>query len=68
MKYPLFKKRAFDEFPIVSEAVSSPKREDAFLRLGKQVRGIISLISMALQFAETQKCVSTTFRRTLGTI
>lgn len=64
MKYPLFKKRAFDEFPVVSEAFSSPKREDAFLRLGDQVCGIISLISKALQFAETQKCVSTIFPRT----
>lgn len=64
MKYPLFKKRAFDEFPVVSEAFSSPKREDAFLRLGKQVRGIISLISKACQLAETQKCVSTIFPRT----
>lgn len=64
MKYPLFKKRAFDEFPVVSEAFSSPKREDAFLRLGDQVCGIISLISKAHQFAETQKCVSTIFPRT----
>lgn len=64
MKYPLFKKRAFDEFPVVSEAFSSPKREDAFSRLGDQVRGIISLISKAHQFAETQKCVSTIFPRT----
>ena len=64
MKYPLFKKRAFDEFPVVSEAFSSPKREDAFSRLGDQVCGIISLISKALQFAETQKCVSTIFPRT----
>ena len=64
MKYPLFKKRAFDEFPVVSETLSLPKREDAFLRLGKQVRGIISLIAKALQFAETQKCVSTIFPRT----
>lgn len=64
MKYPLFKKRTFDEFPVVSEAFSSPKRRDAFSRLGKQARGIISLISKALLFAETQKCVSTIFPRT----
>lgn len=64
MKYPLFKKRAFDEFPVVSEAFSSPKRRDAFSRLGDQVCGIISLISKAHQFAETQKCVSTIFPRT----
>ena len=64
MKYPLFKKRAFDEFPVVSETLSLPKCRDAFSRLGKQARGIISLISKALQFAETQKCVSTIFPRT----
>ena len=64
MKYPLFKKRTFDEFPVVSETFSSPKRRDAFSRLGDQVCGIISLISKALQFAETQKCVSTIFPRT----
>ncbi len=64
MKYPLFKKRAFDEFPVVSETLSLPKCRDAFSRLGDQVCGIISLISKALQFAETQKCVSTIFPRT----
>ena len=64
MKYPLLKNVRSTNFLVVSEAFSSPKREDAFLRLGKQVRGIISLISMALQFAETQKCVSTIFPRT----
>ncbi len=64
MKYPLFKKRAFDEFPVVSETLSLPKCRDAFSRLGDQVCGIISLIAKALQFAETQKCVSTIFPRT----
>lgn len=64
MKYPLFKKRAFDEFPVVSETLSLLKCRDAFSRLGDQVCGIISLISKALQFAETQKCVSTIFPRT----
>lgn len=64
MKYPLFKKRTFDEFPVVSETLSLPKCRDAFSRLGDQVRGIISLISKAHQFAETQKCVSTIFPRT----
>lgn len=64
MKYPLFKKRAFDEFPVVSETLSLPKCRDAFSCLGDQVCGIISLISKAHQFAETQKCVSTIFPRT----
>ena len=56
MKYPLFKKRAFDEFPVVSETLSLPKCRDAFSRLGDQVCGIISLIAKACQLAETQKC------------
>ena len=64
MKYPLLKNVRSTNFLVVSETLSLPKCRDAFLRLGKQVHGIISLISKALQFAETQKCVSTIFPRT----
>ena len=64
MKYPLLKNVRSTNFLVVSETFSSPKREDAFSRLGDQVCGIISLISKAHQFAETQKCVSTIFSRT----
>ena len=64
MKYPLFKNVRSTNFLVVSEAFSSPKCRDAFSRLGDQVCGIISLIAKALQFAETQKCVSTIFPRT----
>ena len=64
MKYPLLKNVRSTNFLVVSETLSLPKCRDAFSRLGEQVRGIISLISKALQFAETQKCVSTIFPRT----
>lgn len=64
MKYPLLKNVRSTNFLVVSETLSLPKCEDAFSRLGDQVRGIISLISKAHQFAETQKCVSTIFPRT----
>ena len=64
MKYPLLKNVRSTNFLVVSETLSLPKCRDAFLRLGDQVCGIISLISKALQFAETQKCVSTIFPRT----
>ena len=64
MKYPLLKNVRSTNFLVVSETLSLPKCRDAFSRLGDQARGIISLISKALQFAETQKCVSTIFPRT----
>lgn len=64
MKYPLLKNVRSTNFLVVSETFSSPKCRDAFSRLGDQVRGIISLIAKAHQFAETQKCVSTIFPRT----
>lgn len=64
MKYPLLKNVRSTNFLVVSETLSLPKCRDAFSRLGDQVCGIISLISKALQFAETQKCVSTIFPRT----
>ena len=64
MKQPLLKNVRSTNFLVVSETLSLPKCRDAFSRLGDQVCGIISLISKALQFAETQKCVSTIFPRT----
>ena len=64
MKQPLLKNVRSTNFLVVSEALSLPKCRDAFSRLGEQVCGIISLISKAHQFAETQKCVSTIFPRT----
>ena len=64
MKYPLLKNVRSTNFLVVSETLSLPKCRDAFSRLGEQVCGIISLIAKALQFAETQKCVSTIFPRT----
>ena len=64
MKYPLLKNVRSTNFLVVSETLSLPKCRDAFSRLGDQVCGIISLISKAHQFAETQKCVSTIFPRT----
>lgn len=64
MKYPLLKNVRSTNFLVVSETLSLLKCRDAFSRLGDQVCGIISLISKAHQFAETQKCVSTIFPRT----
>ncbi len=56
--------REFDEFHFMCAALLSPNCRDAFLRLSQLPSLRDRRFYSAILLAETQECVSTTFRRT----